>query len=533
MQNYTVLTYIIGDYETVHELEFDPSTTPYVEYLLVTDNKDLKSDTWKVIYDETLVNDDLHTFDRCYNIRFDLFKYATHDICVRIDGSIGINKPLDNIVQTFIDGDYDGCLNIHPGCDNIIEEYFRWVIKRGFSPFEAIFHIKYIQDSLGYNFQTKGLIELCLSINKRGNLTNSIDFDMKKMLTESNVNNYLQENIGKPTHYTRLDQILFTALVFSKYNNLNWMFVRDSLFSNDGYLTWYKHGEGNVKLHVDPKTFIKPYFNNKEVFPIEHFTKFDNVDIFVCAHKNFESKVKNPVYKILNVGNNTEIIGENILRDNTGDNISHMNGFYSELTGYYWVWKNYQTKVWVGFCHYRRYFNFLDNIPDLDSMNCDVIVPQQIHCFPPSVWSHYEAAHNIKDLEMVCDIANEKYDISYDVINEVLKNNNILYTFNMFIMKKELFNEYCEFMFNVLGEFLKRNNISNFDDVVKMIENNNEKYIKNCEPNNKILYQARIGGFLAERLFTLWLSWKKLKVANYNVVMTEKNPLVYNEKYSY
>lgn len=511
MENYTVLTYIIGDYETVHELVFDPSNTPHVEYLLITDNKNLTSKTWKVIYDETLINDDLHTFDRCYNIRFDLFKYATHDICVRIDGSIGINKPLDDIVQTFIDGNYDGCLNIHPGCDNIIEEYFRWVIKRGFSPFEAIFHIKYIQDSLGYNFQTKGLIELCFSINKRGNLTNSIDFDMKKMLTESNVNNYLQENIGKPTHYTRLDQILFTALVFSKYNKLNWMFVRDSLFSNDGYLTWYKHGEGNIKLHVDPKTFIKPYFNNEEVFPIEHFTKFDNVDIFVCAHKNFETKVKNPVYKILSVGDNTELIGDGILRDDNGDNISHMNRFFSELTGYYWVWKNYQTKDWVGFCHYRRYFNFFDNIPDLNSLDCDVIVPQPIYCYP-SPLEQYRACHNIKDLEMVCDIAHKKYNIPYSVMDDVLKENKMLHLFNMFIMKKELFNEYCEFMFGVLGEYLNRCNISSFDDVTKMVIDNRNDYLKQFSPNSEVSYQARIGGFLSERLFNVWLVWKKLKV---------------------
>jgi hypothetical protein len=95
-------------------------------------------------------------------------------------------------------------------------------------------------------------------------MTDSIDMYMRKMLTESNVNNYLQENIGKPTHYTRLDQILFTALVFSKYNNLNWMFVRDSLFSNDGYLTWYAHGSNN-KLYVDPNTFIPAYFNDEPV----------------------------------------------------------------------------------------------------------------------------------------------------------------------------------------------------------------------------------------------------------------------------
>lgn len=39
MGNNTVLTYIIGDYEVVNELEFDPKTMPHVEYLLITDNR--------------------------------------------------------------------------------------------------------------------------------------------------------------------------------------------------------------------------------------------------------------------------------------------------------------------------------------------------------------------------------------------------------------------------------------------------------------------------------------------------------------
>ena len=92
---------------------------------------------------------------------------------------------------------------------------------------------------------------------------------MKKMLRESNVVNYLPDNQGKPQHYTRLDQILFTALVFSKYNDLNWMFVRDSLFAENGYLTWYKHGPENIKLHVNPDTFIEPYFNDEKANIVE------------------------------------------------------------------------------------------------------------------------------------------------------------------------------------------------------------------------------------------------------------------------
>ena len=43
------------------------------------------------------------------------------------------------------------------------------------------------------------------------------------------------------------------------------------------------------------------------------------------------------------------------LADDTGDNISAKNCYYSELTGLYWVWKNVKDPDYVGVCHYRRY----------------------------------------------------------------------------------------------------------------------------------------------------------------------------------
>ena len=48
----------------------------------------------------------------------------------------------------------------------------------------------------------------------------------------------------------------------------------------------------------------------------------------------------------------------NWLSEKEGKNISHLNKFYGEATGIYWIWKNYLKKFksddWVGFCQYRR-----------------------------------------------------------------------------------------------------------------------------------------------------------------------------------
>ena len=52
---------------------------------------------------------------------------------------------------------------------------------------------------------------------------------------------------------------------------------------------------------------------------------------------------------------------ENMIGDDTGDNISHLNRTLNELTSMYWAWKNYDklgNPDYIGFMHYRRHLNF-------------------------------------------------------------------------------------------------------------------------------------------------------------------------------
>ena len=77
------------------------------------------------------------------------------------------------------------------------------------------------------------------------------------------------------------------------------------------------------------------------------------IKIFALTHKKFEVP-QDKMYQPLQVGREEkEDLG--YLCDNTGDNISAENCYYSELTGLYWIWKNVHTYKYVGTCHYRRY----------------------------------------------------------------------------------------------------------------------------------------------------------------------------------
>ena len=63
-----------------------------------------------------------------------------------------------------------------------------------------------------------------------------------------------------------------------------------------------------------------------------------DLTIYTLTHKHF-TKPDDNMYVPLQVGTaiNSPL---GYLRDDTGDNISALNGYYSELTGLYWIWKN-------------------------------------------------------------------------------------------------------------------------------------------------------------------------------------------------
>lgn len=227
----------------------------------------------------------------------------------------------------------------------------------------------------------------------------------------------------------------------------------------------------------------------------------NNIDIFICTHKESYIPVTNNAYKLLCCGGNH--ISNDVLDvydDNTGDNISHLNGFYCELSGIYWVWKNWDVKDYVGFCHYRRYFKFMDDIPNMDNEDCDVIILKPI-TLSKSNAEMYAEWHNIDDLNLIVDIAKYKYGVWH---NETLST-NMFNARNMFIMNKNLFYEYCEFLFGVLNDYCVRKGIKSMTDVYCQI-------LSDSKYGNKYKHQARLAGFIGERLLQIWVNWKQLKI---------------------
>ena len=105
----------------------------------------------------------------------------------------------------------------------------------------------------------------------------------------------------------------------------------------------------------------------------------------LCLHEKTLSTVKSLGY--IPVGLGDDIYSQDWLRDNTLENISNKNKYYSEYTFHYWFWKNILPRVddnsWVGFCAYREYWGN-KMIPKNNSKINDLVIKEI-----PLEWENY------------------------------------------------------------------------------------------------------------------------------------------------
>ncbi|MCM1348431.1 MAG: DUF4422 domain-containing protein [Firmicutes bacterium] len=211
-----------------------------------------------------------------------------------------------------------------------------------------------------------------------------------------------------------------------------------------------------------------------------------DVKIAVAYHKE-SPVVSHPSYLPLHVGKamnpNVEL---DMQTDADGDNISAENGYYCELTGLYWLWKNVKADV-KGLFHYRR-------IPDVGGLTMKQHFKQSFH----TLLHHSHVARRVVSLAEFEAVASrtaaaipqllECYDIiaagncrcypnvvasfgrigdeyidilrravtnlhpsHLEILDCTLASRKMFYA-NMVVMKTPLHNEYCNFLFSTLEE---------------------------------------------------------------------------------
>jgi len=231
----------------------------------------------------------------------------------------------------------------------------------------------------------------------------------------------------------------------------------------------------------------------------------ENVKILVACHKP-DVYPTDDLYLPVHVGKALSELDLGIQTDNEGVNISAKNPYYCELTAIYWAWKNLKNVDMIGLCHYRRYFDFhkqcrpffpktnfssaefplLDlsiDAPTLQEVQRGKVVVAKAEQMEQTLKQNYCEWHMGDDYRTLESIIMQTQPSEIRrVFQSVFERGNILHPYNMFLMLWEDFDMYCSWLFPILAQVERAIDISSYT-----------------------AYQKRIYGFMAERLFNVWL----------------------------
>ncbi|OUP86195.1 hypothetical protein B5F07_02575 [Lachnoclostridium sp. An169] len=219
-----------------------------------------------------------------------------------------------------------------------------------------------------------------------------------------------------------------------------------------------------------------------------------NIKLLICYHKPatlFKDEIMTPIHvgranakKRMSPDNkNLQWLMDNMIGDDTGENISEQNGTYNELTSLYWAWKNYDelgNPDYIGLMHYRRHFVWRENehiVYNIENFNEETYLqeinysPEKVHEMVDgcdfvahigkviNVYKHYVENHRKEDLDLAVEIMLEKHPEYKQVTEEYFAGDYSNFC-NMFIFSREIFFQYCEWIFDILQEFEKRTDVS-------------------------------------------------------------------------
>ena len=206
--------------------------------------------------------------------------------------------------------------------------------------------------------------------------------------------------------------------------------------------------------------------------------------------------------------------------DARGMTISDLNPSYCELTAHYWAWKNDTDARVLGLMHYRRvldldgrprpirrpwqpseryvlrfdperYAGHVDDFLDyMESAGIDLVLPVPT-LLRRSVRDQFAALHDVRDLDVLRETVAELHPSFLPDLDMVLRGRKVVMG-NIFIMRRPVFERYSALLFPILDSVYRK-----------------------LAPTfgQRDAYQARVVGFLAERVMTAFVDGAYLRDA--------------------
>ena len=227
-----VYSCITGDYDNVLEIEREEG----IDYYLFTNNKKIKSNSWKVIYieDDSLSN---VLLARKTKILGHPIVNDNYDIALWMDGAVSFNTKIKDFIDHFMKND-DVFVAFRHGERNSIKEECEACVRFCKEDKNKVKNILDFYKKEGYP-DNNGLIESTVFIkrvkDKKVNETMNLWFDMVK-------------------NFTKRDQLSFNYCIYKTDLKVKW--INEKVFDNK-WFTWHNH------RNIDFIKKYRVYFGNE------------------------------------------------------------------------------------------------------------------------------------------------------------------------------------------------------------------------------------------------------------------------------
>ena len=230
-----VYTCITGNYDNLHEIE---NVEKEVDYLCFTNNKNIKSSTWKIIYIEDNRLDNQRLSRKIKMLGHPIIS-DNYEISVWMDASVIFKKSIINFVNKYLKDSPFAAIKHH--CRNCIYDEALECIKQRKDDRKTILnHIDFLKKS-GYP-SNNGLYEMTVFIKKHND---PVVIKTMELWFETICN------------YSKRDQLSFMYCVWKTGMKIDKINI--NVWENE-YFVWIRHNSIN-KIDVCRILFVKDYYD--------------------------------------------------------------------------------------------------------------------------------------------------------------------------------------------------------------------------------------------------------------------------------
>lgn len=257
----------------------------------------------------------------------------------------------------------------------------------------------------------------------------------------------------------------------------------------------------------------------------KNFTKYPNnliqeyskkINIFL-PYNNVNYVYSSNVFHQIFVGDVCNKITTKAFIDKTENNIAKKHKYYGELTGYYWLLKNFFCSLdseYIGFCQFYHFLDFNSEKPvsqkttnmyvdDFQKAfetytedevykcvkNHDVVIAEK-KTVTETAKNYYLKSYSEKYLNLTINVIKEVSPELSKEANEFIQSCSI-YPFGTFIMKKEFMMEFLDWLFNILFNIERKTNLN----TLNTLDNIDSVFISECFLNIWLLHKQKTSDF--------------------------------------